>query len=381
MDDKKESGLRILIVEDDLPLQILCSEALRSEGFSTETCGSVATGVAAFNKNRPHLLLLDINLPDGTGLDVAKKTGVAQNRDVPFMFMTARGDSDTRLTCFRLGASDYIQKPIVIEELIARVRVHLEIQKSREHVSKISYEAEVRERARQDMMDMIVHDLKAPLSSIKGTLELLRLQGLVTDKNCERFNNIGNTANFMLLMLNDLLDIGHAQAVGLSVSPSSIELSALTEKLKSFFSGYCETLGIKLEFQISPMLASIETDQNLIFRVLANLISNATHFSERGQSVLVAAERQKNGQVRLSVLDRGPGVPDAEKEKIFEKFVTKGKTATGMEAESGTGIGLTFCRLAAEAMKGRVWVEDRPGGGSVFHFEFPEKSRAAAGVS
>ena len=102
--------------------------------------------------------------------------------------------------------------------------------------------------------------------------------------------------------------------------------------------------------------------------MLVNLIANA--FAVSGSAVLVEVEVAREGDgVRVAVLDRGPGVPDAEKTAIFEKYSTS--RPKQLAEGSGTGIGLTFCRLALEAMGGRVWAEDRSGGGSAFIVALP----------
>ena len=112
------------------------------------------------------------------------------------------------------------------------------------------------------------------------------------------------------------------------------------------------------------------SDQKLVFRILANLLSNAIIHASRGSSVEVDFAPGEKA-VRFSVSDRGPGIPDEEKDRIFEKYWRRDSKV------SSTGIGLSFCRMAARALKGKIWAEDRQGGGSRFVLELPRHPPSA----
>jgi signal transduction histidine kinase len=360
---------KILVVEDDIAIQGFCQTVLESAGFIVTAVATAAEGLQCFQQETPDMVILDIGLPDGNGLDLGKKMGLGPESAVSFLFLTARQDLNTRLECFQSGAQDYIQKPFAVEELLARVKVHLKIKKSHDELVKRNYELELRQRARQDLTDMLVHDLKAPLTSIKGTLELIKARGLISD---EAYKNLleyaGTAAEFMLLMLNDLLDLGQAATVGLKAEIAPADVGFIFDKLVALFDGRTRKLGVGLECTVGPDAKSIDLDQNLVFRILANLIQNALKASDKGGKVEVASMR-KDGMARFTVADRGPGVPKADKERIFEKYTTTSRKIVA--TDSGSGVGLTFCRMASGALKGKVWVEDRPGGGSLFILEFP----------
>lgn len=361
---------RILIVEDNADIQEFARTLLEGAGFAVDACGTAAEGLEMFRKHRPDLAVIDIGLPDGSGLQVCRAVREESQGKVPVIFTTARGELNTRLQCFENGAQDYMQKPFAVQELLARIKVHLDLKKSHDELAEKAYGLELANRARQDLMDMIVHDLKTPLASIKGTLELVQARGLITNEDYKiLLGYAGTAADFMLLMLNDLLDIGLAQQRGLKVDVAPVEVPALFEKLATLFAGRYRRLNVKLVPAIGPNAAIVPTDFNLVFRVLVNFLSNAMSVSlQNGQVDLGCARR--DGVARFSVADRGPGVPDEDKQAIFEKYKSGRARRDGL-AESGSGIGLSFCKLAAEAMKGRVWVEDRPGGGSVFSLEVP----------
>lgn len=361
---------RVLVVEDDLDIQGYCKTILESEGFTVDACDTAAEARRLFNANRPDLAVLDLGLPDGNGTDLMKEWHGYPGPKVPVLFLTARGDLKTRLECFQQGATDYVHKPFAAEELLARAKVHLQVKKSHEELIKRNYELELVARARQDMTDMIVHDLKAPLTAIKGTLELIHSRGLISQGDyTSLLSNAGSAADFMLLMLNDMLDLAQVKSSGLRVETGLVDPTVLLGKIHNLFAGRLQMTGATLTSRTAPGVAKIRADQNLLFRILANLIANAMKANPGAHPIEV--ECSFNGSsARFSVSDEGPGVPDAEKKRIFEKYVTSGRKESALD--TGTGIGLSFCHAAVAAHKGRIWVEDRPGGGSRFIFELPQ---------
>jgi len=359
----------ILVVEDDDGIRGYCKTALESVGFEVQTCATAVEARRLYVGRRPDLAVLDIGLPDGNGLELMREwqklPGAAPP---PILFLTAREDMKTRLECFQSGAQDYVSKPFAVEELLARVKVHLQVKKSQDDLQKRNYELELINRARQDMTDMIVHDLKAPLTSIQGTLELIQQHGLISENEyASLVTNAGSATDFMLLMLNDILDLSRTQQTKLKVESRKIDVTVLFAKLRELFAGRCRSRGVTLKTSAEKG-AALTSDQNLVYRVMANLIANALKASRQGQEVELSYARV-GAKARLSVADRGAGVPDSDKQTIFDKYTTTGRSRASID--TGTGLGLSFCRMAAGALGGRVWVEDRDGGGSVFVFDIP----------
>lgn len=366
---------RVLVVEDDLVILDYCTTVLQAAGITVDGCSTVAEGRKLFQANRPELAILDIGLPDGNGPELMKELHGYPGPRVAVIFLTARGDLKTRLECFQAGALDYVHKPFAPEELLARTQVHLHLRAKQDELLKKNYDLELVARSRQDMTDMIVHDLKTPLTAIKGTLEVIRLRGLITgDQHKNLLDHAGTAADFMLLMLNDLLDVSQAKQTGLKTQVAPLETGMIYDKLHALFSDRSRKMKVDIAWSVKPGAEQVLGDQRLIYRILANLISNAMQASVQGSFVEVDCGLQGT-HARFTVSDRGKGVPSGQKQAIFEKYTT---TKSGAALDTGSGIGLTFCRVAAEALQGRIWVEDRDGGGSHFHLEFPQASGAPA---
>jgi two-component system sensor histidine kinase/response regulator len=360
---------KVLLIEDDPIVLGLVQTALGSGGFQVTTCATAAEGARLFSQNPPDLVILDIGLPDGSGLDLCKTLGLGLTIDTPFMFLTARDDLQSRLAAFAAGAHDYVLKPFAVDELLARVKVQFHIKQLHDDLSRKNYDLELANRARQDVTDMIVHDLKTPLTSIMGTLGLITARGLIPEGSQSKLvESAGAAADFMLLMVNDLLDVGRAEKAGLKTELAPLELEPFFEKIRRLFAHRLERGGKTLAVRVAPGLERLTTDHILLFRILVNLIANALKISPPGGAVEVEAAREESGFL-FRVLDRGPGIPDAMKKAIFEKYSTQ--QPKSLSEDGGTGIGLTFCRLAVQALGGRIWAEDRPGGGSVFLVRLP----------
>lgn len=366
---------RVLVVEDDLAILDYCKTVLEQAGIIVDGCSTAAEGRRLFAANRPALAILDIGLPDGNGPDLMEEWHAYPGPKVGVIFLTARGDLKTRLDCFQRGAQDYVHKPFSPEELLARTQVHLHLREKHDDLVKKNYELELVARARQDMADMIVHDLKTPLTAIKGTIDIIKLRGLITTGQHQKLlENAGSAAEFMLLMLNDLLDVSQARQAGLKAELAPLDTGMIYDKLHDLFSERSGKSKVDIAWSVRPGAEQVLGDQRLIYRVLANLISNAIKASPQGSFVEVDCGLHGT-DARFTVSDRGRGVPQELKQVIFEKFAT---IERGPSLETGSGIGLTFCRAAAQALGGRIWVEDREGGGSHFHLEFPQASARPA---
>ena len=358
---------KIILVEDDPHNRALAQEILAAAGHEVRACATAAETLKTFQQWRPDLFLLDIGLPDGNGVDLCQSLKEAGALGIPFIFLTGQGEIATRVACFSAGAQDYVQKPFAAAELLARVNVHLGVKKDRETLVEKNRELELRARVRQDLMDMVVHDMKSPLASIKGSLEIIRAQGMISEEKY-RFllANAEHAADLTLLMLNDFLDINQAQQVGIKAVKEEVEVAPVFSKLTALFSGRCEKKKVKLACVLAKGGKTALTDRNLLFRVLANLLSNAVKISVPGQEIELAWSRKK-GTDRFIVSDRGPGVPDESKLQVFEKYTSMIRNS--QIVESSSGIGLAFCSVAAKAIGAKIWVEDRPGGGSLFILE------------
>ncbi len=232
------------------------------------------------------------------------------------------------------------------------------------------------QQLRDDLSNMIVHDLRSPLTGILGSLQLLDEN--IQEKDAASIERqalaISTRSTQKLLdLVNSLLDINKLTAgqVIIESAPDSLvsSINAAIERL----SVLAVEEGIIIRKQIPPDLPPVLIDEEKITRVLINLIDNALKFSPHGGQIIVLAETwpadgASPAFVRCAVRDAGPGVPLEFRERIFDRFV---QITHQPGRRRGTGLGLSFCRLAIEAHGGKIWVADAPGKGSEFSFTLP----------
>jgi PAS domain S-box-containing protein len=233
-------------------------------------------------------------------------------------------------------------------------------------------------RFQDDMTDTLVHDLRSPALGIKGNLNFIR--DLI---EMEMYADLGTSISaaldhveMQLRLVDSLLDIRKLEAGQMLLHQNSVSLHKMVEKSISarLTSASADRIRIVNRVPVDFPLASI--DEYLVSRVLTNLLDNAIkHTPSQGEVRIEAEQENLNGshddgyQARLVVIDTGNGVPADMRERIFEKFVQVQGSA--LRGRRGTGIGLSFCKLAVEAHGGKIWVESGPEGGAAFVFTLP----------
>ncbi len=227
-------------------------------------------------------------------------------------------------------------------------------------------------RLREEMEAMLVHDLRNPINIIQTGMVLLA--PIVEETEDQEtaltiFNLMEGSLKRMQHLTDTLLDITQMEAGKANLALSEFNMTAvlsalLTEQTPQFQE---KNIAFSGEF---PHDLSLTADRDVLTRVLVNLLDNAFKFTPDGGRVTLAATMNENQWVEVQVNDSGPGIPPEERERVFEKF-TQLKTTDHPPRRRGTGLGLTFCRMAVEAHGGRIWIESSAEGGATFKFKVP----------
>lgn len=312
-------------------------------------------------------------MPDMDGFAAcARVRALPGGADLPIIFLTALRDVDTFDRALEVGGDDFLTKPVRPGELVARVESALKLRKMRVELRE-HYELLRRQRddllrvqlQKERLMAFVVHDLKGPVNAMDLNAQLLSRDPSLSDSARKAVGQIRNEARQLNRMILNLLDISKADEGKLSVERRKLDLVPLIAELFSEFTPMAEMRRVRLDSNLVAREAFADPD--LLKRVLMNFIENAVRHTAVDSSVTVASQKAA-GAVELSVLDRGPGIPPGQKERIFDAFV---QGATGV-TRSGRGLGLAFCRAAATAHGGRVWVQDAEPGAS-FHVSLPNE--------
>ncbi len=226
------------------------------------------------------------------------------------------------------------------------------------------------ERLRQDTIDLIVHDLRHPISSMFGAIKILEmvLPEEVIEANQQLISIANLNCDHLQLMVDSLLDVARMEAGEIQLKLNTVDLPRIIEEAISRTTVLTEMEDISVDFTAPVEMPEIVADEEKISRVISNLLNNAIKYAPVGSQVSIVAEA-KNGEVLISISDTGPGIAPEDRERIFERFAQ----LTGNRPRlSGFGLGLAFCQLAVENHGGKIWVE--PGDndvGSRFVFTLP----------
>nr|MBN1228185.1 GAF domain-containing protein [Anaerolineae bacterium] len=245
-----------------------------------------------------------------------------------------------------------------------------------------SYEVDL---YREELSRMIVHDLRSPLAGVITGLmmahdELDYLPESEARSNLEITVTVAlEGANAVYALVEEILTINKLEAGEMPLDLTVVNLKQLVSQALRVLKTTAHDADVALIANLPEDCPAVRVDPDKIGRVLTNLLDNALRYTPSGGEIRVAAETQGLMQ-RVSVTDTGPGITAEERSRIFDRFY-QGDVSRRQRGPKGSGLGLTFCRLAIESHGGRIWVEDGPEGGAAFFFEIPLAGEPAEGVS
>lgn len=365
-DRRGDRGCQTLVVEDVPVTREFLRALLEDGGYRVRVATTAAEAQVALQEAIPDLLVLDLLLPDGNGLEVCKALrALPDGDDVPVLVITVDERPDSHADAVRAGVDDFLRKPLLPTELQTRVRSLLRLRQLRQELRR-DRDAIISLQARKDeLLQFVVHDLKNMANSLLASVELMEMNA--DPEHCERQRKrIGETTRSLVKMVQSMLDISVHDQVGLVPQPEQIDLEAWLQQVSQELEPLSYRRNQILEIEVEAGLR-VEADPQLLERVLFNLVENANKYGPAGGRVCLSATRQGEA-VRLSVSDEGDGIPEPMKHRIFDRFVR----VEGLPgARTGRGLGLAFCHLVAELHGGRIWVEDHVPQGSRFVIELP----------
>jgi PAS domain S-box-containing protein len=226
------------------------------------------------------------------------------------------------------------------------------------------------ERMKKEFTSTLSHELRTPLTSIIGALQLINagVLGEIPKDVTELTEVAERNGQRLLDLINDILDIEKIESGKLTLVPEVIRVDELVREAMVLNKGFGDRFKVRFEPRGELVTREVTADRKRLLQVMTNLLSNAAKFSPEGEVVEITTE-ELGGQLRVGVHDRGPGIPEAFRSRIFGRFTQADSTAT--RQKGGTGLGLAICKRLVEMMQGRIGFQDRDGGGTTFWFELP----------
>jgi len=385
---------RVLVVDDEETVTVTLQGILELDGYSVTASTS---GEIALELMRTHpfdVVLTDLRMDGVDGLDLLRELHTISPDSVAIV-LTGYGSIDSAVQALREGAYDYLVKPCDILELRTTVARGLErarlasqlrqrlrdLEQANETNRALNLELEARvERAtaelRQEMlakdefMSTVSHDLKSPLTFIKGMANLRRRRAVATPETrplIDALDQIESCAGRMAQQLDELVDASRLQSgTPLELRRDKVDLIALAKKAVAEHQQTTDRHALHVSTRLPKLVG--EWDELRLGRVLDNLLDNAVKYSPRGGSVKVSIGTADDGAAVLSVSDRGEGIPESDLPHIFERF-RRGQNVEGRIP--GTGIGLAGVQRIVEQHQGTIAVDTKVGVGTTFTIRLP----------
>ena len=234
------------------------------------------------------------------------------------------------------------------------------------------------ERMKNEFVSTVSHELRTPLTSIAGSLDLLihGVAGEIPEQAMPMIEIAQKNSHRLVRLINDILDIEKIEAGKMAFNYERVGIGQLLDQAVAANQGYVDGLGVGLRLVSKAETASVLGDSDLLMQVMTNLISNAAKFSPEDGAVEIAVSLTDQ-TVRIAVSDHGPGIPEAFRGRIFEKFAQADSSDT--RQRGGTGLGLSICKAIIERHGGEIGFESAPGVGTTFYFEL-SRWRDAGGL-
>jgi signal transduction histidine kinase len=348
--------IELLMLEDNSGDALLTGRLLPREDFSLTQVDRLSAGLEALAKKHYDLVIVDLGLPDSDGVATVERLAF-KYPELPIIVLTGLADENIAEHALQAGAQDYLVKgeftsgEAVKAIRYAMVRKQVDVQKSR-------------------FLGLVSHELRSPLTAVTGYAELLEdeLEGPLTERQREFVEQIGINTGRVLQLVEDLLDVARMDAGMFALTFAEADVAQVANEVAQAVLPLfmAEHLNLSIEIAQSPLLACI--DARRVGQVISNLLDNAIKYTSPGGLVRLSV-KPIGTDIQVAVLDTGPGVTAAGRERLFTQF---GQLPTpAMRGKQGTGLGLWLSKAIVEGHGGRIDVESEAGQGAKFWFTLP----------
>ncbi|MEI6695103.1 MAG: hybrid sensor histidine kinase/response regulator [Bacteroidota bacterium] len=356
----------ILAVDDNHENLKIISSFLKDSGYKIALALDGESALKILEDNNIDLILLDVMMPEMDGFEVCRR--VKENpltKEIPVIFLTAKNQTEDLVEGFKVGAIDYILKPFRRDELLIRIKNHLELSSSRKKIIEMNL-------TRDKLYSIIAHDIRSPFAAISQTIDAIS-NGYIA-VGSDDFNKIFSLLKQRTVetntLLNNLLEWTKLHNKNIALSAININIHNLINECVQLLNGNAKNKNINININI-PENAHAFIDEVTIHTAFRNIISNAIKFTPENGKISIEVENAA-ASIAVIIKDNGIGMSVENLDKIFNK--NKHFTSPGTKNEMGTGLGLFLVRDFVEQNNGRIKVESKEGVGTTFIVYLPVSS-------
>jgi signal transduction histidine kinase len=371
---KQESPVKILVVDDEKDIRESCRHTLTPLGYTVDTAKDLATGLELVHNNGYELVLLDVTLPDGSGLDLI--TPFQQdNPNAICIIVTGDETIDIAIEAAKQRACDFLPKPFTADRLLVTVNQGLERQRLKaievqaKELARAKAELEQLDLAKSQLMLQVAHELRAPIAAVQSYIDLILRGWIPEDETSPTLKRVQERLQGMLDLTSDLIELAHLRQAK-DQQPANAKPHHMADILKKVCDLLLELANKKNQTFEAKILADpvIIADRDHLEHIWINLISNAIKYTPEGGRITVSLQANEDNLIGF-VEDSGIGIAEEDMQYLFQDFFrTNQAKASG---EIGTGLGLSIVKQIVESYHGEIKAESMPGQGSRFTFVLP----------
>ncbi|WP_321372809.1 hybrid sensor histidine kinase/response regulator [uncultured Draconibacterium sp.] len=355
----------VILIVDDVPKNIQVLGTLLAK-FKCELAVAMngQQALDTVEKVKPDLILLDVMMPIMDGHETCRRLKSNEStKDIPVIFLSAKTETEDIVEGFKLGAVDYVTKPFIGKELVARVQTHLTLRQTQQTLSEEVH-------SKNKFFSIMSHDLRGAFGIITNFVQLIQEGGdfLTNEEKDELLNDIQTTSTNTLELLENLLKWARSQTGAIKFSPENLKLTCLFDEIQRNHTSIAQAKDISILNSERDELA-VYGDRNMILLIIRNLVSNAIKFTNKGGQISLIAQKADDNMIKVVVADTGVGIsPD----KVGQLFSIESKTTSnGTANEQGHGLGLVLCKEFVKINNGDIGIISEPDKGTQVWFTLP----------
>lgn len=373
---KEVQKTKLLIVDDSSNNRAAISYWLEEENYEVLHAVEGSSALKIVETFKPDIILLDYNLPGIDGIEVCQK--IRANKRLPFIpvIMMSSCSPEANVMALEQGADDFIVMPIKPEELKSRLRAMLRLKAAvSESIQLVKENKKLQEldKIKSNFISKVSHELKTPLQAILGYTDILN-EGLQGDLNYPQklmVKQIKDGGEQLLKLINQLLDFESIERGDAQISTEVFSVDSVFNYLSQVTNPVALKKRVKLTFVAEDKHIQLESDRNIVQKILLNVISNSIKFSNKGCKVLISAKEVDGTSVEFKIQDNGVGIGKTNIAYIFDRFWQGDDSIT--REQGGLGIGLALVKKLVTILGGRIMVESKPNKGSTFTVILPKE--------